>query len=153
MEFLVRNYGCLQNPWLGGYRTPDPRSVLCPQLNLLNPPPPKKIPGYATGVSPESSVLHDLLRRTWKFLPNERLNVSLEVSEEFFSAFVGKNSFVLIKMHGKTTIKNIWSYFVQFYLEREMFQTNVIEEIRTNVVFSSIFLKFCLLVRWCGNIL
>ena len=48
MEFLVRNYRCLQNPWLGGYRTPDPRSVFCPQLNLLNPPP-KQIPGYATG--------------------------------------------------------------------------------------------------------
>ena len=47
MEFLVPNYRCLQNPWLGGYRTPDPRSVLCPQLNLLNPPP-EKIPGYAT---------------------------------------------------------------------------------------------------------
>jgi hypothetical protein len=34
-----------QNPWLGGYR---PQifvpSALCPQLNLLNPPP-KKIPG------------------------------------------------------------------------------------------------------------
>ena len=39
MEFLVPNYSCLQNPWLGGYRTPDPRSVLCPQLNLLTPPP------------------------------------------------------------------------------------------------------------------
>ena len=30
MKFLVPNYSCLQNPWLGG-------SVLCPQLNLLNP--------------------------------------------------------------------------------------------------------------------
>ena len=29
-----------------GLPPPDPRS-LCPQLNLLNPPP-KKIPGYAT---------------------------------------------------------------------------------------------------------
>jgi len=29
---------------------PDPRS-LCPQLNLLNPHPPNKIPGYATGTS------------------------------------------------------------------------------------------------------
>ena len=47
MEFLVPNYRCLQNPWLGGYHTPDPCSVLCPQLNLLNPTP-KKIPGYAT---------------------------------------------------------------------------------------------------------
>ena len=36
MEFLVPNYSCLQNPWLGGYRHQFP--FLCPQLNLLNPP-------------------------------------------------------------------------------------------------------------------
>jgi len=36
MKFLVPNYSCLQNPWLRGY---SPQiSVLCPQLNLLNPP-------------------------------------------------------------------------------------------------------------------
>jgi len=35
MKFLVQNYSCLQNPWLGGYRTHIPvLSVLCPQLNL-----------------------------------------------------------------------------------------------------------------------
>ena len=51
MKFLVPNYNCLQNPWLGGYRHQIPiLSVLCPQLNLLNPPPPIKIPGYATDV-------------------------------------------------------------------------------------------------------
>ena len=44
MKFLVPNYSCLQNPWLGGYCPPDPRS-LCPQLNLLNPPPKKKFLG------------------------------------------------------------------------------------------------------------
>jgi len=44
MKFLLPNYSCLQNPWL------DPRS-LCPQLNLLNLPPPNKIPGYATGLT------------------------------------------------------------------------------------------------------
>ena len=50
MKFLVPNYSCLQNPCLGGYRPQIPvLSVLCPQLNLLNPLPPKKIPGYATG--------------------------------------------------------------------------------------------------------
>ena len=36
MKFLVPNYSCLQNPWLGGYRSQIP--VLCPQLNL-NPSP------------------------------------------------------------------------------------------------------------------
>jgi len=40
MKFLVPNYSFLQNPWLGGYRPQIPvLSVLCPQLNLLNPPP------------------------------------------------------------------------------------------------------------------
>ena len=49
MKFLVPNYSCLQNPWLGGYSPQIPvLCVLCPQLNLLNPPPPNKIPGYAT---------------------------------------------------------------------------------------------------------
>ena len=43
MKFLVPNYSCLQNPWLGGYRPKIPvLSVLCPQLNLLNPPPPEQ---------------------------------------------------------------------------------------------------------------
>ena len=40
MKFLVPNYSCLQNPWLGGYCPQIPvLSVLYPQLNLLNPPP------------------------------------------------------------------------------------------------------------------
>jgi len=40
MKFLVPNYSCLQNPWLGFYRPQIlVRSVLCPRLNLLNPPP------------------------------------------------------------------------------------------------------------------
>ena len=40
MKFLVPYYSCLQNSWLGGYRVQIPIfSVLCPQLNLLNPPP------------------------------------------------------------------------------------------------------------------
>ena len=48
MKFLVRNYSCLQNPWLGGYCPQIPAlSVPYPQLNLLNPAPPNKITGYA----------------------------------------------------------------------------------------------------------
>jgi len=51
MKFLVTNYSCLQNPLLRGYRPQIPvLSVLCPQLNLLNPLP-NKIPGYATGIA------------------------------------------------------------------------------------------------------
>jgi len=43
MKFLVRNYSCLQKPWPGGYRPKIP--VLCPQLNLLKPPPRTKFVG------------------------------------------------------------------------------------------------------------
>jgi len=40
MKFLLLIYSCLQNPWLGGYRPQIPvHSVICRQLNLLNPPP------------------------------------------------------------------------------------------------------------------
>ena len=43
MKFLVPNYSCLQNPWLGGYRPQMPfLSVLCPQLNLWISPPPEQ---------------------------------------------------------------------------------------------------------------
>ena len=46
MKFLVPNYSCLQNPWLGGY------GPQIPVLSVLNwicwTPPPNKIPGYAT---------------------------------------------------------------------------------------------------------
>ena len=42
MKFLVPNYSCLQNSRLGDYRPQIPvLSVLCPELNLLNPPPEK----------------------------------------------------------------------------------------------------------------
>ena len=49
MKFLVPNYSCLQISWLP---LPDPRS-LCPpsSTEFIEPTPPKKIPGYATGTS------------------------------------------------------------------------------------------------------
>jgi len=47
LKYLVPNYSCLQNSWLGGYRSQIPvLPVLCHQLNLLSPP--NKIPKYAT---------------------------------------------------------------------------------------------------------
>jgi hypothetical protein len=55
MKFLVRNYSCLQNPWLEGYRPQIP--VLRPQLNLLIPPT-NKIPGYAVPHRGSTNVKH-----------------------------------------------------------------------------------------------
>jgi hypothetical protein len=53
MKFLVPNYSCLQNPWLGGYRPPDPRSLCSlPSTGFVELPlPPDNIPGYATALN------------------------------------------------------------------------------------------------------
>ena len=50
MKFLVWNYSWLQNP-TRGLPPPDPRS-LCPlsSTEFVEPPPPNKIPGYATAL-------------------------------------------------------------------------------------------------------
>jgi len=66
MKFLLPNYSCLQNPWLGGYRPQIPvLSILCPQLNLLNPPPPpNKIPGcQKEGMRPKLLTVGASVRR------------------------------------------------------------------------------------------
>ena len=52
MKFLVRNYSCHQNPWLGDYRPQIP--VLCPnefvEPSPTHPPPPQtRTPGNASG--------------------------------------------------------------------------------------------------------
>ena len=49
MKFLVPNYSCLQNSWLGGLPSPDPHS-LCPlsSTEFVEPPPRNKTPGYTT---------------------------------------------------------------------------------------------------------
>ena len=59
MKFLVSNYSCLQNPMTRGLPPPDPRSF-CPQLNLLTPPLPNKIPWYATGYAYECVRRNDI---------------------------------------------------------------------------------------------
>jgi hypothetical protein len=61
MKFLVPNYSCLQNPWLGGYLPQIPvLSVLSLQLNLLNPPPPKKFLLWTPHPKENSWVCHCL---------------------------------------------------------------------------------------------
>ena len=71
MKFRVSNYSSLQNPWLGGYRPQIPvLSVLCPQLNLLNPPPPEQnswVRHWHSGITlsvaavPHGTVVHSLM--------------------------------------------------------------------------------------------
>jgi len=45
MKFLVPNYSCLRNPWLGGYHSRSPFSLSSTEFVE----PPNKIPGYAAG--------------------------------------------------------------------------------------------------------
>jgi len=54
MKFLVPNYSCLQNPWLGGYR---PQIPVLSVLNWICWTPSNKIPGYAT-----DSVIYAILK-------------------------------------------------------------------------------------------
>jgi len=58
MKFLVPNYSCLQNPWLGGYHQIPVLSVLCPQLNLLNPPRTKFLGTPLTAETPNRISKH-----------------------------------------------------------------------------------------------
>jgi len=64
IKFLVPNYSCLQNPWLGGYRHPDPHS-LCPLSSTEFQPPPHrtKFLGtpllHLTGSHPKNSIVLD----------------------------------------------------------------------------------------------
>jgi len=79
-KFLVPNYSCLQNPWPGGYRPQIPvLSVLCPQLNLLTPPPQNKIPGCATGWK----WSWRMLRRTRTEVTGERRKLHNEELNDF----------------------------------------------------------------------
>ena len=58
MKFFVSNYSCLQNPWLGGYRPQIPVLSLSSVLNWICwTPPPKTIPGYATGCGVSNKYL------------------------------------------------------------------------------------------------
>ena len=64
MKFLVPNYSCLQNPWLGGYRPQ------IPFLSVLNwicwTPLQNKIPGYATAYEGKIQVKVFLCYMLWK---------------------------------------------------------------------------------------
>ena len=79
MKFLVPNYSCLQNPWLGGLPPPDPLS-LCPVSStaFIEPPPRNKIPGYATGDSqpvPSFGKNENAYRASWSTQPRHHMAV------------------------------------------------------------------------------
>ena len=51
MKFLVPNYSCLQNPWLGGYAPRSPFSLSSSSTEFVEPPPQKKFLGMPLVVS------------------------------------------------------------------------------------------------------
>ena len=64
IKFLVPNYSCLQNPWLGGYRPPDPHS-LCPltSTEFVEPPPRTKFQGTPLVVTINNCVFDTAIVR------------------------------------------------------------------------------------------
>jgi len=72
MKFLLPNYSCLQNPWPGSYRPQIPvLSVLCPQQNLLNPPPPRtNFLGTPLRYTLHSKSCASLNHSFWTVFPN-----------------------------------------------------------------------------------
>ena len=87
MKFLVPNYSCLQNPWLGGYRPHIPvLSVPCPQLNLLNPPRTKFLgtPLHITATACAASKL------TSRILGSHQQHLSTWQKDNFYSGRVGE---------------------------------------------------------------
>jgi hypothetical protein len=77
MKFLVQNYSCLQNPWLGGYCPQIP--VLCPlssaefveppQTKFLGMPLPCGVTFYAVVL--DASTVFDIniiINNTWQFM-------------------------------------------------------------------------------------
>ena len=77
IKFLVPNYGCLQNPWLGGYR---PQIPILSVLNWICWTPPKKIPGYVTAphyIRSEEKGMGSVAGKQDKVSSNEWLGLSL----------------------------------------------------------------------------
>ena len=82
MKFLVPNYSCLQNPWLGGLPPPDPRS-LCP----LSPTefvehPRTKFLGTPLGVSKKVSDIVDIY---WNLSNRRSLWLASEENDTTFA--------------------------------------------------------------------
>jgi len=97
MKFLVPNYSCLQNHWLGDYRPQ------IPFLSVLNwicwtPPTPEKIPGYATASDNAQLSVH-LWERYFKteFIP--LLIHSCNLVTIVFLTLTTIASFILMSFH------------------------------------------------------
>ena len=79
MNFLVPNYSCLQNFWLGGLVPPDPHS-LCPlsSTEFVEPPPPPeqnswvrhclKLHSVVSNDFPNTSFIFSVYTPSYKFL-------------------------------------------------------------------------------------
>ena len=123
MKFLLPNYSCLQNPWIGGYRPQIPAlSLLCPQLNLLTPPPTNKIPGYTTGSGTHIAALilnHGtrlmwVMRFTlWLYYPERKsplytLNRTSVGSRTGLGAFMKRNLVLLLGIKSQEHVDDLF---------------------------------------------
>ena len=72
MKFLVPNYSCLQNPWLGGLPPPDPRS-LCPLSWTEFVEPPLRTKFLGTPLLPCFSIYSHLTPILYFIFPSSAL--------------------------------------------------------------------------------
>jgi hypothetical protein len=99
-----------------------------------------KAAGFVMSVCPSAhpygTTLFPLDRFSWKF-----------VCEYFWTIFWRNSSFFKISqewqvLYVKTNI-HFWWYLTYFFIEWEMFQTKVVDKIKTHFVFNNCFLNSC----------
>ena len=93
MKFLVPNYSCLQNPWLGATAPRSPFSLSFVLNWICWTPPPNKIPGYATASHQFSrrSVLLDailLMCCTSPVIPSHYVSIFNPVNPRTYTVFM-----------------------------------------------------------------
>jgi len=123
MQFLVPNYSCFQNPWLGGYRPQIPvLSVICPQLKLLYPPS-NKIPGYATDWNTPRHWTVIVSCTDWHACMENYLTLEL----------VGGGRTYRVGWHGTTSLLTWWTWAWLLYWSRTHSNTEFV--LSTDTVF------------------
>jgi hypothetical protein len=118
MKFLVPNYSCLQNPWLGDY---CPQKSVLSVLNWICWTPPKEIPGYAADMVPCTLAFWYLCTNLYGFVSQtihifvctflfaETYSVSSKYQHQIFCLGTCITSLMKI-FHTLEAMKNTWGY-------------------------------------------
>jgi len=117
MKFLLPNYICLQNTWLGATATRSPFS-LSSVFNWICWIPPNKIPGYATA----RRSVRTFLRRKYLIILSSIYNLSFRHrTQHFVFLLIFLNIYILFSLFNSYftscfVILSISTWFLLFYL-------------------------------------